>query len=423
MKRGGSALVALDLCASLVACDATLAPSHGESPFPFALDLTVPGSFGVNVWGDFPITDTARLRGVRHAGFSLVRTNLRWEDVDRGAAGFDFAAYDVFFRACRNLDLGVIFTLESKKPPRFEPHRSIRTADGRAAFARFAERAAERYAGDRTLWEVWNEPSNPHFWEPFPNAEEYVALVRATTRAIRERDPRAVVAGGASGLGLELQDLPWWREAIEAGLLDHVDALSVHPYQATHPPERAAVGLAELRRLVDEHAGGRELPFLNTEWGYSSVAHTGADLTELQAGYLAREFLVGLWQGLPVNIWFRWKDPPAATTPLYGLHTDEGEPKPALRVAETLLRTLSGYRYADRVAGFPQEIFVLRFVASDGDAFALWTSGSTRPVRLERSSGTGDLVDHVGRVQRLAWGDGGPTIQVRRWPVYLRVHR
>ena len=64
--------------------------------------------------------------------------------------------------------------------------------------------------------------------------------------------------------------------------------------------------------------GGKTLPIVSSEWGYSTgtvgTAYTPVATAQLQGDYLARMMLVNLSQGIPLSIWYDWKNDAAAVT-------------------------------------------------------------------------------------------------------------
>ena len=60
--------------------------------------------------------------------------------------------------------------------PLYTRGKSVRTAEAREAFARWAVAAAKHFSGRGINWEVFNEPNHPIFWPPKPNVNEYAAL-------------------------------------------------------------------------------------------------------------------------------------------------------------------------------------------------------------------------------------------------------
>ena len=75
-------------------------------------------------------------------------------------------------------------------------------------------------------WQLWNEPDHLHYWSDQPYAHDYVTLVRAARRAIKDADPGArVVAAGFA-------DRSWNSIAAvyRAGGAGLFDVVAIHPY-------------------------------------------------------------------------------------------------------------------------------------------------------------------------------------------------
>jgi hypothetical protein len=48
-----------------------------------------------------------------------------------------------------------------------------------------------------TAWQIWNEENSPSFWQPKPNPEQYVDVLRAAHDGIKAGDPSAqIIVGG-----------------------------------------------------------------------------------------------------------------------------------------------------------------------------------------------------------------------------------
>jgi hypothetical protein len=247
---------------------------------------------GVNLRLD----EAADIPLVAEAGFEAVRTDLFWNMVETEPGRYDFSRFDPFLDALQRHRLRPLLILDYGNPL-YDGGRSPRTPEARAAFARFAAAAATRYAGRGIVWEIWNEPNLPGFWTPRPDAAAYVALVAQTASALRAADPSGTVAG--LSLGGCVWDREFVRDAFAAGLLAHVDAISLHLYPAPDA-DGAAEYFAELRAQM--RAAGRERPILCTEMG--AQTHDEAR----QRDYLARMTEGNVRNGLPLTIWYSFRD-------------------------------------------------------------------------------------------------------------------
>ena len=196
---------------------------------------------------------------------------------------YDFSAYDSLLAGLTARHIKPLFILDYGND--LYEKGSPRTHEARAAFARFAAASARHFRGKTILWELWNEP-NGGFWQPKADVAEYGALALATARAIKAADPDAtVIAPGTSGIPLD------FLEALfKQGLLNDIEAVSVHPYRSGNP-ETAAKDYQALRLLIHRYAPkSKDIPLVSSEWGYTTV-----DISEQQqAQFLARQWLTNL---------------------------------------------------------------------------------------------------------------------------------
>ena len=253
------------------------------------------------------------------AGIRWVRIDLAWSAAERAPGQYDFRLWERFLDAFEPRGIRTLFILDYGNEI-YEAGFPPSTESGRAGFASFAGAAARHFRG-RAAWEIWNEPNLPQWWIGSPDPAAYVALARAAATEIRRGDPDAWILGPSLGGGTF--DFPYLEATFALGLLDVVDAVSVHPYGAASP-EDAAGFYDEVRRRIAHHAPGRAVPIVVSEWGYP-VEGLGA---EGQADFLARALAVNERAGIPLTIWFNWQEP---ITPWhsFGLLDVRGEPKPS----------------------------------------------------------------------------------------------
>jgi hypothetical protein len=253
------------------------------------------------------------------AGIRWVRVDLAWSAAEPEPGRYDFGLWDRILDAFEPFGIRILFILDYGNDL-YEGGFPPSTESGRAAFASFAGAAARHFRG-RAVWEIWNEPNLPQYWAGAPDPAAYVALARAAAAEIRRADPTAPILGPS--LGGDSFDLEYLDATFALGLLDMVDAVSVHPYGASHP-EAALEFYDEVRRRMAHYAPGRSVPLVVTEWGYR-VEGLGADG---QADFLLRALEVNRRAGIPLTIWYNWREP---ITPWhsFGLLDVRGQPKPA----------------------------------------------------------------------------------------------
>jgi hypothetical protein len=261
-------------------------------------------------------------------GIGYLRTDLAWSQVEQTPGDYRFEPYDALLQALTARGMRAVLVLAYGNdlygggPPR--------TPEARRAFARFAGAAAARYAGRGVLWQIWNEPNLFQFWGPEPDAVAYVALAQLTATAIRKADPGAYVIGPATG-GPEF-DLAYVEDVFRLGLVDSLDAVSVHPFGAAYP-EAAEPFYESVRALIERYSPGRPVPLICGEWGYSIHDQ------DLQAQYLVRSLDVNERGGIPLTIWYSWQDDGIQD---FGLVDTEGRSKKALFAVREWLRPRKG---------------------------------------------------------------------------------
>jgi polysaccharide biosynthesis protein PslG len=302
--------------------------------------------------------DAGQLSLQARFGSQTVRRPFEWSRVERSRGRFDFSAYDGFVAGAARAHVDVLPFLIG--PPRFRSSRppnsrsrAMYPPKSNAAFAAFAAAAVRRYGPAGSLWrqhpelpkapirswQIWNEPNIPNWWRSGPSARQYVKLLRAGARAIRQTDPQAeIVAAGLPNSKLGVPFLRYLEAMYRAGAKGSFDTLAIHPYS------RNVAGLLSLaesaRRVMNRHHDRSRLWVTELGWstaGDKSVFRVGE---RGQAERIAASLsgLVAERRALRLRgfILFQWRDaiaPPALggrdPWPLHaGLIHLDGSPKP-----------------------------------------------------------------------------------------------
>jgi Cellulase (glycosyl hydrolase family 5) len=327
---------------------------------------------GVNIHllRDEPSVDLAHA-----AGFSFVRMDLLWKNVERRGR-FRFFAYDALLRGLEARGMGVLWILDYGHAD--HDGGVPRNPEDIAAFCRFAEAVAAHFRGRNVRYEIWNEPNNPQFWAPSPNPAEYAALLKETLTAMRRADPAAVISSG----GISNLDLPYLSRALDRSFAPILSAVSVHPYPRTRPeaivPAYAAMG----RWMRTELGDTTEL--WDSEWGYSSAlpgansalnGKSDRDRTT-QAMLAAREILTVWSLGFSLGVWYDLRDDGTdGRNPEqnYGLLDSEGDEKPAMRAVRHLMNSALTRKFSGLLPQPPPGLHVMRFDGSRDRLLVVWT--------------------------------------------------
>ena len=324
---------------------------------------------------------------LKQAGIESVRTDAHWAFLERRRdqlkvephwpkylAGYEAQGIDSLFI----LGYGNRFHGDGEKP-RSEPVRT--------AFNRYVAFTAEQFRGRIKHYEIWNEwdvedPVDPQF------TADYARLITDAAGIIRQHDPDAKVLAGAvttkgieSGFALRL---------IEAGIMQSVDGLSLHPYvhcrrRGENTPEAWIEWLAGVDMELSR-AANQPVPLYLTEMAWP--AHQGAcgiDET-LQAAYLARSFFLARTLANVRGYW--WYDLRNDGTDKrerehnFGLLRQDYSPKPAYRVLEAISPIIKDYQFLGRVEESRNSV-LLRFGNDKEQLLVAWnTTDQPRPVTI-----------------------------------------
>ena len=276
----------------------------------------IPEGVGVNI--HFTTGHTKDLDLIAAAGFKFIRMDFGWSGIERSKGDYDWAGYEELLGNLDKRGIRAVFILDYSNPL-YEPevtstnpltHQEHRTTaspqhpESIVAYAAWAAASAKHFHDRHILWELWNEP-NIDFWSPKPDANQYTRLALTGSKAIRQADPGATIIGPASS------GFPWefLETFLKSGVLEYVDAVSVHPYRdKKRGPETAVADYQRLRQLIDRYAPAAKketIPILSGEWGYSS--HAKGISVETQAAFAVRQQLINLLSGVPLSIWYDWK--------------------------------------------------------------------------------------------------------------------
>ena len=362
------------------------------APLPFFSDSARIGDrFATNIhWTSGQSGEMAMLS----TAYKAVRMDFSWGYIERTCGVYDFSAYDALLAEAAAQGVKLYLILDYNNNPCYpSPGKSCETPACIAGYGALAKAAAAHFQGKPILWESVNEPNGMGQ----DNATVITALIAAASAPF--------LAAGASFCGPATAgiDLPYLNQTFAAGLLDHVSAVSVHPYRSAAPED----ALGDFARLFSLIAGYRKsLPVVPGEWGYTSAAppcrYGNKRDRVLQGKYVPRMWLVDILAGAEgpyVN--YDWKDDGTNATDCesnFGSVEASGDPshpfapKPAFLAARAAQATIGGAAaFSGRVEArvgpaaaslniTPASVFALRFEGGalpGAAAFAVYTNIST----------------------------------------------
>lgn len=226
---------------------------------------------------------------VRELGAPTIVEFFPWPYVEGARGEYDWAHADRILRHAQNQGLTVIARLGLvpawARPP---VEQRVTTLSYLApeyfdAFAAYVGAFVARYQGTVSAVIIWNEPNLSLEWgDRPPDPAAYTALLRQAYQAAHAANPAIRVLGGAlapttepADSGAGMSELLFLERMYQAGAAPYFDALAVHTYGFTRPPQDppdpAVINFrrVELLRAVMERYGDGAKPVIITESGWS----------------------------------------------------------------------------------------------------------------------------------------------------------
>jgi hypothetical protein len=220
------------------------------------------------------------------------------------------------------------------------------------AYSAFVSAVAQRYAGQVSAYEIWNEPNSTFGWTPQPDASAYTELLKAAYPAIKAADPNALVVAGVLVAGvftspLTVNPVDYVSTMYADGAKGYFDALSIHPYQyqvqfsqGAGVPYSPLTQLIAIRQLMIDN-GDAALRIWATEYGLPTAGPNGVS-EETQAAFI-EDFLKN-WAEIgyagPAFIYTTRDQPGAENTDQgsFGVYTSDWQ----LKLAATVICQMTG---------------------------------------------------------------------------------
>jgi aryl-phospho-beta-D-glucosidase BglC (GH1 family) len=341
-----------------------------------------PGSAGVYVSTFNPAKINiaefaATIQKIRQSGFSAVRIDLPWFEVEKQKGAYDFKIYDSLLAPVFEQKMQLVLTIGYGNSL-YDSGMAPATPEARAAFAAFAGAAAQHYKNRAIYWEIWNEPNADYYWTPAPDARNYALLATDTINTIYQSNSEAVIIGPA------LQGFDWgYLDKLgQMGLLSRFEAISIHPTREA-APETTRQDLLNLRILLEKYTPGAHQPIVASRWGYSRLWKEFNETK--QALFMSRQWLSAIENELLYTFWQDWQDPEEGggyAAQNFGLLHANGSAWQALDTFQNLSSLLDGSLYLRSLATSKNSDHILLFKGKSGVILAAWTERIGHPVLL-----------------------------------------
>ncbi len=226
------------------------------------------------------------LQMVREMGASWIVEYFPWLYLQpKGPDDYDWQHADLVIREAHRQGLNVIARIDGVPAWARPANTSWKYLDesGYPAFARLVAAFAARYQGLVGQIVVWNEPNLSLEWGLRPvDSAGYAAMLRAVYPVAKEANPDIqILAAGLAptsepdGSPLGLDDRTYLNRLYDAGAAPYFDALALHVYGGTHPPDAAPGSdprtwrhAEQVRDVMVAHGDGAKSVYI-TEGGWN----------------------------------------------------------------------------------------------------------------------------------------------------------
>jgi polysaccharide biosynthesis protein PslG len=298
-----------------------------------------------------PVADIDRdMAGMAAVKAKWVRTAVRWDLVEPDSASSDdWTKVDALVKDAQADGLQLILDINGT------PKWARASGTGTAAFpedlhtyAAFAAKVAARYRGKVAAYELGNEPNHLKSFA-HPSAAVYEQVLQFSYPLIKAADPDVkVLTGGLGGSRDKKGNISGdvFLDALyKAGAKPYFDGVSYHPYTYPLAPSddtgsRGWSRMIHARQIMVDNGDGDKKIWI-TEFG-APTSGPNPVTQEKQAQIMHDAYQLWStysWAG-PL-CWFDYRDKGTDQSDhgnFFGLYTNDGQPKLALKQFETLVR-------------------------------------------------------------------------------------
>ncbi|WP_353112562.1 hypothetical protein [Microbacterium sp.] len=395
-----------------------------------------------------PAETEALLDAITLAGYGKTRNETTWGEVEAQKGVYAYTGEGArVVTELANRGVNVMWNAGLTNPL-YDDNHTPASPEAIAGFAAYVGATAAHYGGQGVSHDIGilNEYNSTGFNNGTCGltAACYLDVLRPAYQAAHAADAKAnVIAPITAGV-----QLPWAKDFIAKGGLDHIDTYAVNYYSSSAngqpmAPEKSQglADLGELSTLLAQSQGGKDIPLRVTESGWAT--HDAGVSQKDQADYAIRGPLLAQLAGADEYLWYDlyddgfsdnerenrfglinraddtacwlWVCPTADYTygAVHGISPKPGFVTQAVAIRQTTGLTLSG---RESIGG--DTLYSLKYAgatAADTNR-AMWSIGADSVTVSSKKGFT--VTDEFGRVTQVAKGD--TTIALTGAPVFVR---
>ncbi len=266
----------------------TPTPAAQPTPAPAVPAATLNFAYGIQAHALGRGNVTPVLNHVNDLGFTWLKQQVRWEDMETSRGNRQWGELDELLAAAERHNAYVLFSVVTAPQWARERNADLNVAGppaNNADFAAYLGDLAHRYCGGPLkAIEVWNEQNLHYEWGNLPiNARAYVNMLQVASGAIRNSCPSMfIISGALTPAGdngtVAVDDFTYMEQMLQAGMANYVDGIGVHPSGFNVPPSVPwQQACAAIRQHGNSFNGACDTPhhswsFRSTMEGYRNLA-------------------------------------------------------------------------------------------------------------------------------------------------------
>ncbi len=242
----------------------------------------------------------SNITGLSNTGW--IRDEIRWSEVEKVKGVLEIPAIsDEYIDS--SIDKGIEPLLILAYGNDFYDGGGVPyTEEGLKAFETYITKVVTHFKGRVSHFEIWNEYNHPAFNSTSRPTEDYVQLLELAYNTIKKIIPDAVVIGGAMAIDYEGIPEEWFREILDGGALNYMDAVSYHPYSTTPEYGQFYQSITAMNNVMSDY--GKVLPIWITEVGWPVTDKQYSATEKDSAEYLVRSYVLGNAAGIERIFWY-----------------------------------------------------------------------------------------------------------------------
>jgi len=250
-----------------------LKPEPVNAPTP-TLGPARPSEFGMQIHGCSPQPAAEAIDGVAHAGFTWVKQQVRWDEVEGVRGARAWKCIDEVVRLAHARGLKVLLSVTTAPAWAKTGTGGLAGPPDAGPLADFAADLVRRYKGQVHAIEVFNEPNLAMEWGDRLSPNYYARMLMDVSEAIKRIDPQVMVisAGLAptrwNDWGEAIDDLQY-VETVGSNVAYYADCVGAHFNDGVSSPLSPG---SPFEQLVTDYRAltGQARPICLTEFGIAT---------------------------------------------------------------------------------------------------------------------------------------------------------